>query len=398
MTQPFVSVIIPTYNRQQKAMSCLRAVSTQTAKEAIAQVIVVDDGSDQPFVCDPAILAPPIRVLRQRNAGPAAARNRALEHCTGTLCWILNDDAVPAPECLERLLAFRAQTPRCRAVIGSFDFALETLATPFMRMATTGTMAFAFDAMRQDRAHDWQCFWTCNILVDTDAIERVGRFDGEIFGIYWGGEDVELGYRLQCELGIRTYFCREARCWHDHVITLPEYLRRRHWIGRNLFQMYRKHRDARIIYMPAGLQYGEHSQRVIGKRIDTRRALVDRTLAAIAHLLDAGLIPRNRESEAFPLLRKLTELCGQEILWRGVHDEAASVLGLAPDTGEPDPARLFDIRPLVDGLWANLSSVLAGHPRRVAFPSLGVPPLATAVGGPRNAAAQVAWGRSVPAR
>ena len=68
------SVIIPTYNRANTIGEALESVLAQYRQEF--EIIVVDDGSTDET---PKVLqsySDRIRYFKQRNSGPAAARNR----------------------------------------------------------------------------------------------------------------------------------------------------------------------------------------------------------------------------------------------------------------------------------------------------------------------------------
>src|SRR5258708_14319122 len=67
-----VAIVIPCYNDQQFLPQALAAIGAEEATE----VVVVDDGSDDPATLRllDALAKTQVRVLHQRNAGPAAAR------------------------------------------------------------------------------------------------------------------------------------------------------------------------------------------------------------------------------------------------------------------------------------------------------------------------------------
>ncbi|MEI8319890.1 MAG: glycosyltransferase family A protein, partial [Planctomycetia bacterium] len=79
-----VTVVVPTYRRPQQLRRCLEALAAQTFPEPW-EVVVVDDGSPQPFSAAdmPATDRLALRVIRQENAGPAAARNRGVREARG---------------------------------------------------------------------------------------------------------------------------------------------------------------------------------------------------------------------------------------------------------------------------------------------------------------------------
>ncbi len=97
------SAIIPTFNRPEYLQECLTAVLSQTT--AADEIIIVDDGSDDPQETTLGSHMSGIKFLRQLNAGKSAALNNAIAASTGDLIWIIDDDDVPLPHCLEMLKA-----------------------------------------------------------------------------------------------------------------------------------------------------------------------------------------------------------------------------------------------------------------------------------------------------
>ena len=97
------SAIIPTFNRPDYLQECLTAVMSQTI--AADEIIIVDDGSDDPQETTLRSRMPGIKFLRQANAGKSVALNNAIAASTGDLIWIVDDDDIPLPHCLEMLKA-----------------------------------------------------------------------------------------------------------------------------------------------------------------------------------------------------------------------------------------------------------------------------------------------------
>lgn len=90
MTNPLVSVIIPTYNGSQWLGSTIQSALHQTYTPI--EIIVIDDGStdDSPSVV--ASFGDKVRYKRQENAGTPAARNTGIRHANGTLIALLDHD------------------------------------------------------------------------------------------------------------------------------------------------------------------------------------------------------------------------------------------------------------------------------------------------------------------
>ena len=114
--KPETSIIIPTFNRQAVLRGCLEALRHQTLPFDLFEVIVVDDGSTVPV--DVKSILPglkhsksglQVRVIRQANAGPAAARNRGAQEATGDLLAFIDDDCQPKPDWIETLVSMARQ-------------------------------------------------------------------------------------------------------------------------------------------------------------------------------------------------------------------------------------------------------------------------------------------------
>ncbi|WP_340118934.1 glycosyltransferase family 2 protein [Pelagibius sp. 7325] len=102
---PRVSVVLPAYN----VAGSLPAAVTSALNQSLAsvEVVIADDGSSDGTAEVAADLArgdPRVRVLRaHRNAGAAAARNRAMKAARGDWVALLDADDRFAPDRLERL-------------------------------------------------------------------------------------------------------------------------------------------------------------------------------------------------------------------------------------------------------------------------------------------------------
>lgn len=95
MNSTSISVIIPAYNRAALIGTTLESLLAQTLPAA--EIIVVDDGSTDgtPEVAE--AFGSPVRVIRQENAGPAAARNRGFKESRGSFIHFFDSDDIAIP-------------------------------------------------------------------------------------------------------------------------------------------------------------------------------------------------------------------------------------------------------------------------------------------------------------
>jgi glycosyltransferase involved in cell wall biosynthesis len=106
---PWVSVIIPTYNRAALVTEAVASVKAQTFQDL--EILVVDDGSTDDTA---AALAPweDVRLLRQpRRRGVAAARNLGAAAARGEWLAFLDSDDLWLPEKLARQMAYLGERP-----------------------------------------------------------------------------------------------------------------------------------------------------------------------------------------------------------------------------------------------------------------------------------------------
>jgi GT2 family glycosyltransferase len=112
---PSCSIVIPTYSRPVELAQCLESLSRLEYPRDRFEVIVVDDGSAMPLdeVVAPFRSRLTLSLLRQPNAGPAAARNAGAERARGELLAFTDDDCLPEPSWLAQLAEVLARSPDC---------------------------------------------------------------------------------------------------------------------------------------------------------------------------------------------------------------------------------------------------------------------------------------------
>jgi glycosyltransferase involved in cell wall biosynthesis len=176
MNSPLTSVVIPTRNRPQAVESCLHALAAQTLPRGSFEVIVVDDGSEVPLSLDPSRWAAnfDLKLLRQQNTGPAGARNRGVAEARGEFLAFTDDDCLPTPTWLEKLVAALREHPE--ALIGGSTF--NGLKNDILAETSQFILELVYEHFNSDPANAY-FFASNNIAVMRDNYIVSGGFDAE---------------------------------------------------------------------------------------------------------------------------------------------------------------------------------------------------------------------------
>ncbi len=170
--------------------------------------------------------------LTKDHAGPAAARNHAIEHARGRWLVFYDDDARVEPDTIPgHLAAIRAEPDAAIAHLGRVDWPDELLDAPWSRLLAESSMLFFWDRMVDRQTYGFRHFWTTNLSVPRELVHLAGGFDeGFPTAIH---EDIELGWRLQERFGLRVRVHQGIRCLHDHGLSVNDYFAREHKSGRS---------------------------------------------------------------------------------------------------------------------------------------------------------------------
>ncbi|WP_439883017.1 glycosyltransferase family 2 protein [Pontibacter sp. MBLB2868] len=118
---PKVSVIIPVYNSQNVLAASIKSVLLQTYPN-IEMIIVDDSSTDQSYAIAKTFESERCKIIRQKNAGAAVARNTGLEHATGKYIQFLDVDDFLSKEKIEKQILVLEQNPGKVAVCNYIEF------------------------------------------------------------------------------------------------------------------------------------------------------------------------------------------------------------------------------------------------------------------------------------
>lgn len=206
-----ISIVIPTYNEPERLLAALRSLALQDYPAEAVEIVVVDDASPifHPELYRQAAAPFPLRLIRHSiNQGRARTRNTGIRAASGEIVLFLDSDMTVEPGFLRAHAQAHQQAGT--VAIGHIRFGPQVPANGLTRyLDSRGVHRF-----REGEAVPFKCFVTGNSSVRREQLLRVGLFD-EDFTAY-GGEDLELGYRLHLD-GALFRFADQARSLHHHL-------------------------------------------------------------------------------------------------------------------------------------------------------------------------------------
>ena len=222
---PCCSIVIPVRNRSIFTKACLLAVERSVSPEKLPyEVIVVDDGStdDTPALLNSWCLSRKnARVLRRaKNSGFSCACNEGARIARGRHLLFLNNDTLPTPGWLEKMLELATAEPRV-GVVGS------KLLFPHGRIQHIGV---AFDEDKNPShiyrgyppdirpakvSREYQAVTGACLLINRELFWSVGGLDEAFRNSY---EDIDLCLKVHA-LGYRILVCADSTIYHFESIS-----------------------------------------------------------------------------------------------------------------------------------------------------------------------------------
>lgn len=203
MQLPFVSVVVPTYNRVGLLLQLLESLRKQTYPKDRFEVVIVDDGSTdetEQVVQEFARTVPfSVVYLRQPRKGPAAARNLGIRHSRGEIIAFADSDVTVVEDWITNAVKYFENG--ADGVEGKTEPRGDE--TPFAH-----------------RAHNLKGgqFLTCNIFYTKTILEKVGGFDERFRAPH--REDSDLAWRV-LDAGGRIVFGPDVVAFHPYFPKRP---------------------------------------------------------------------------------------------------------------------------------------------------------------------------------
>ncbi len=189
------AVVIPLYNKAAYIEACLTSVLCQSYPPK--QVIIVDDGSNDE---GPALVAKyvdqRIKLVRQSNAGPGAARNKGIEHAKMPWIAFIDADDIWHPDHLLIHSDAICQHPRA-GVIGSKFTPSKSPQEAIKKFSPKIGHSRLIDYVGKvatslgNKSLGKELFWSSSVSIRRELLRSLGGFN-----TIYPGEDTATWFRL----------------------------------------------------------------------------------------------------------------------------------------------------------------------------------------------------------
>lgn len=195
MSWPLVTVIIPCYNNADFIADAVNSVLQQDYPRI--EVIVIDDGSTDSSVAVLQQFEDRIRLIRQANQGPAAARNTGLKAATGDYIAFNDADDIWLPGKLMAQVSYMQQHPHIGMCFTQWKVWQQTQTlSDFISQLPPPILPL----QKIDEQSGWlytqllekSLMSTIAVMLRADVVQKVGFFNTK-FGI---GEDHDYWIRI----------------------------------------------------------------------------------------------------------------------------------------------------------------------------------------------------------
>ena len=258
------SIIIPTYNRKEILLKTLQSIQRQQDIHLHdLEVIVVDDGSTdgtydmlQQHQQDFSFHLKP---LQQTNQGQGNARNLGMKYVSGHIVFFIGDDIELHTQFVrEHIKVHTKYRDEAVVCLGFTTWHPSITVTPFMYFLEHGGHQFNYPKLEKQPIIDYELqlregsywyFYTSNISIKRSLLQHM-VFE-PVYTSY-GWEDIEFGYRLYKEYGMRLLYTERAMGYHIHEVSEDSFQKRMVSVSKNALLFHKRYPEVPIL--PTGIK------------------------------------------------------------------------------------------------------------------------------------------------
>lgn len=220
MSNPSLSVIIPTYNRPQILRQTLAAYDRQSCKDF--EVVVVNDGGEYLNLGEEYNFE--LVVVNKENGGPASARNAGAEAANGEILHFVGDDTLPHRNLVFRIL-YNHKRDGKRKVVQGYTVWHPDVKNEFTDFLDEAGLQANFGVLKNDDG-SWKYFIPPSYCLTTNYSLHRSLYIGMDEGLKEAAwDDIDYGHRMN-KRNPMAVFDSGALNYHYHPYDVSSFAER----------------------------------------------------------------------------------------------------------------------------------------------------------------------------
>ena len=202
-----VSIVIPTYNREDSLKKALKSLFNQTYPKDKYEIIVCDDkstdGTEKMVKELMKVSSSELKYfkVKSKSKGPGPARNVGIENARGKIIGFIDDDCIiVSPDWIENAIPFFDDKTIC---------GVQGCVLPLPPHSIKNRLFWMKHYNEITEPNDW--YATCNIFYRKEALVEIGGFDPRFSKAFL--EDADLGLRIK-DMGYKIIFSKKPLVYH----------------------------------------------------------------------------------------------------------------------------------------------------------------------------------------
>lgn len=235
-----ISAIIATHNRAEYLKKALKGLAEQTLPQDHFEIVVVDNASTdntKQTVLDIFPLLSNPQYIYESILGLTHARDTGWKAARGRYIAFLDDDAIPSPKWLEKIVeTFETVTPSPGCVGGKIQPIWESPRPSWLNDKLARCLTILDWSDTPFFIHQPQYVAGTNIAFPRDLIEKVNGFKSDLGRVgkkLLSNEEILISRQIE-KMGFKTYYHPDIAVYHHILasrINKPWFMSRHYWQG-----------------------------------------------------------------------------------------------------------------------------------------------------------------------
>ena len=187
-----ISIIIPVYNQHDMTSDCINTIRELTCDQ-IYELVIIDNGSDPPFVPPFTGFNETILIRNEENKGFPVAVNQGIKKARGGIICVLNNDIVVTPGWSEKLISWLDEY----AIVGpltNYCAGMQSITAPFYD-DQDGLNSAAHEISTEHNGHSFEVNFIIGfcMVFKKSVFDEIGIFDESLWPC--SGEEIDFCLR-----------------------------------------------------------------------------------------------------------------------------------------------------------------------------------------------------------